>query len=253
MPVIIITAIYIILGDYSFDDNNFIEYFLYPTYYHFVASIIILYIPFYIFMKSDFLKQHILQVMMAIAVVWIVVYCTIYDSSYYHIDTVREPMIRFLYMECMLLGAWFRQNDVLFRNKFKVLYPIATFVMFLIYFASKIAFSKIERISEFQFLNQVALFVLLVCVMIMFSSLDSRLENIPRVVKEIITFLSNMTLEIYVVQYVLIEKLRSIVFFPLNWIILTTTILISAFILNQLCKFIYSRIDMLSRIIGGGK
>ena len=52
-PVVwIITSVYIVLGFYTFDDWTLAEYFLYPTYYHFVASIIILYIPYYFIVRS---------------------------------------------------------------------------------------------------------------------------------------------------------------------------------------------------------
>jgi hypothetical protein len=46
-----------------------------------------------------------------------------------------------------------------------------------------------------------------------------------------------MTLEIYVVQYVLIDLIRGWgLFFPLNWIVLTVIIVVSAFILHKVCN-----------------
>ena len=51
--VIIVTALYLILGFYSWEGGlaEGVKWFLYPTYYHFVASIVVLYIPFYFIMK----------------------------------------------------------------------------------------------------------------------------------------------------------------------------------------------------------
>ena len=46
-PVLIITLVYLLLGTYSLADHNAVWWFVYPTYYHFVASIIVLYIPFF--------------------------------------------------------------------------------------------------------------------------------------------------------------------------------------------------------------
>lgn len=54
IPVIVITLFYLIIGSYSLDENSIFWWILYPTYYHFVASIIILYIPYYIIMKIDY-------------------------------------------------------------------------------------------------------------------------------------------------------------------------------------------------------
>lgn len=44
LPVLIMTTVYFLLGAYNFKEHNAVWWFLYPTYYHFVASIIVLYI-----------------------------------------------------------------------------------------------------------------------------------------------------------------------------------------------------------------
>lgn len=248
------TAIYVVLGFYSLNEHSAGWWFIYPTYYHFVASIIVLYIPFYFIIKIRFLRERILSVMGTIAIVWLLLYFTVYDKSYYHIDTVREPMIRFLFMECMLLGAWFRQNDEKVRNKFKVWHPIATVIVFCVYFESKILFSHRESLASFQILNQLSIFALLILIFLTFAGLDSKLENLPVWIKKVISFVSGITLEIYVVQYVLIELIRSVGIFPLNWILLTASILGSAFILHKLTEGFYHGIEYISsKSWGGGK
>ena len=244
-PVLIMTLVYLLLGAYSLADHNAVRWFVYPTYYHFVASIIVLYIPFFFCMKIAWIKDHLLAVMGTVAVVYVLVYLTIYDKSYYHIDTVREPMIRFLFMESMLLGAWFRQNDGKIRNKFKVWYPFATLGMFLIYFASKLLFSRMESLSRLQILNQVAIFALLVLLFITFAGLDSKLEKLPGWIKKVVGFISSITLEIYLVQYVLIDVLRPIGHFPINWMVLTIAIIAAAFVLHKVCELIYAGADKL--------
>ena len=45
LPVMIITAVYMLLGYYTLENENAFWWYVYPTYYHFVASIIVLYIP----------------------------------------------------------------------------------------------------------------------------------------------------------------------------------------------------------------
>lgn len=251
-PVLIMTLIYVLFGAYSLADHNAIWWFVYPTYYHFVASIIVLYIPFYFCMKIDWIKEHLVSVMGAVAIVWMLIYLTVYDKSYYHIDTVREPMIRFLFMESMLLGAWFRQNDGNIRNRFKVWYPFATLGMFLVYFASKLLFSRRESLSQFQILNQIAIFALLVLMFMTFAGLDSKLEKLPGWIKKVIGFISSITLEIYLVQYVLIDVLRPIGHFPINWIALTAAILVAAFVLHKVCELIYVGFDVATKKIHGG-
>lgn len=243
IPVIIITVLYLILGYYSFEKHNLFGWFVYPTAYHFVASIILLYIPFYVVMKVKLLGNNLGLVMGACFVLYISIYILTYDKSYYHIDNVHQPMIRFLFMECMFLGAWFKQNDEKFRNNFKLRYFITTVVLFWTYFVSKLLFSNRESLASFQIINQIVIFMLLFFVFRSFAGLDSWLEHLPVAVKKIIEFISSMTLEIYIVQYFLIDVIRPIGHFPINWIILTVAIILSAFLLNRVCKVIYSLID----------
>ena len=233
-----------LFGKYSLQEHSLLWWYVYPTYYHFVASIVVLYIPFFFIMKIDKFKDNILHVMLTVAGIWIVAYLLLYDKSYYHIDSVYEPMIRFLFMESMLLGAWFRQNDVKLRNRFKPIYAIITVISFGVYFTSKMLFSHDTSLAQLQFLNQIAIFVLLFFVFRTFCGLDRKLEKMPSWLKRAIGFISEMTLEIYVVQYVIIDEIRGGGFpFPINWIALTTCILLAAFILHKVCQIMYKIVD----------
>lgn len=245
-PVLIMTALFMLLGAYSLSEHHFAWWYIYPTYYHFVASIVVLYIPFFFIMKTEWLRQRLIPIMAVVAVAWIAVYFMFYDKSYYHIDTVREPMIRFLFMESMLLGAWFRQNDKKLRNAFKAGYLIGAGAAFGLYLVSKLLFSRRDSLAPFQFLNQIAVFVLLYFLFRTFCGLDGKLEKMPTWIKKAVTFLSDMTLEIYVVQYVIIRVVRDFgLFFPMNWIVLTAGILLSSWILHKVCGVIYGTADKL--------
>ncbi len=244
LPVWIATAVFMALGAYSLAAMPWYRWYLYPTYYHFVASILVLYIPFYIIMKIPFLQTRLPWVMGGIAAVALFVYVFLYDRSYYHIDTVREPFIRFLFMESMLLGAYFRQNDNHFRHTTRNgRFWLLSIVCFGAYFASKIAFSRVTGISQWQILNYVTIFALLYCLFRAFAGADTALEKMPRTLKSVLSFLADRTLEIYLVQYVLIEWLRPLFGFPLNWLVLTATILVAASLLHLLCQWIYTGID----------
>lgn len=243
LPVIIITVVFMALGFYKLSEHGFVWWYIYPTHYHFVASIMLLYIPFFFIMKVPFLHKRLLWIMIGIAIAWIVVYFTVYDRSYYH-NSVREPMNRFLFMESMLLGAWFRKNDQRLRNRFHILYPVLALIAASGYFAGKQVFSRRADLAPLQFIDQITLFVLLFFLFRSFCGIDRKLEKMPKFVKSIIAFLSEMTLEIYVVQSVIIEKVKSFGFgFPFNWIVLTTLILLSSYILHKICEFIYRFTD----------
>ena len=237
--VFIISIIYILLGIHEFQPTlqGIIDSFILPVKYHFVSSIIILYIPFYIVMKVEKLRENIPAVAGITALVWLANYIFVYDKSYYHIDTVREPMIRFLFFFAMLLGAYFKENLEKYRNKKSIVSWILLPILFVAYFASKLIFSRVDSISNLQIVNQIILFVLLAVTFRCFMSIDGWLENLPKWIKAIITFVSGITLEIYLVQIGIIDKLNFLPF-PLNWLLITGVIVLLAFILNKFSSLV---------------
>ena len=119
-------------------------------------------------------------------------------------------------------------------------------IALLVYFASKVLFSGGYLDPAFQIVNQVAIFVLLYYIFRLFSALDWNLTHFPEWVKKGIGLVSGLTLEIYVVQYVLIEVIRNLGLpFPLNWIVVTAAIVLFSFVLKSVCDLIYKTIDRL--------
>ena len=251
-PVIIITIVYFILGFYKISGvTGFIKFFIYPTYYHFIASILVLYIPFYLVMKLDALKKRIPLVILGTFLAELIVYLTLFDRTIYHIDDVHSPMIRFLFFIAMLIGAYVKQNDEKYRNKGKARNIVIVIALCVIYFASKMFFVKFSSnsfICQFQLLNQLVLLALLYYVFIMFAGIDEKLEKLPKWIKASVTFISTMTLEIYLVQYAIIPR-TNVLSFPINWIIITATIAVSAIALHYVSKFTISGIDRLTEKI----
>lgn len=178
-----------------------------------------------------------------IALLYLVVYIFFYDKSYYHIDNVREWMVRFLFFESMLLGAYFKKNEEKFCNKFFWWLLCVTVVIFIIYFASKMFLSNYPSYSNLQIINQAIIFVLLYFIFRLFASLDEKLLKMPTFIKKCISYIASITLEIYVVQSVLIDLIRPYFGFPLNWLAITLCIVLSASVLHFVCKYIIRGIE----------
>ena len=253
IPVILITAIYMLIGFYSLSEHSWLHWYIYPTAYHFVSSIVLLYIPFYVIMRIPALKERILWVMLALLGVLMLVYVVFYDKSYYHIDTVREPMIRFLFMECMLLGAYFKQREEKVLSVYRAGNLIGMAIFLVVYFASKMLFSKMQSLSVLQILNWFTIFGLLYFIFALFAGLESKLSATPRWIKALASYLAAMTLEIYVVQSVLIDLIRAHLSFPLNWFALTASILVAATILHFVSGWVIKGIDSVCMVIAGKK
>ena len=240
--VIFITLLYLFIGIFNLEGAvsflSVLKFFVYPTSYHFIASIIVLYIPFYFIMKLDKLREHIPILMAAVFVAQFLVYIFFIDKSSYTIDTVRAPFIRFLFGEAMLMGAYFRINIDLFRNKNKFYNWLLLVFLAGLYFASKMAFSKMQSISRYQLLNQIVLLALLFFVFRCFAGIDRKLEKLPKPIKKIIEFISEITLEIYLVQIGIIKIFAEHFRFPINWLLLTAVIVAGAFVLHSAAKLL---------------
>ena len=242
----IITFAYIIMGFYTFDSWSVIDYFVYPTYYHFIASIVLLYIPYYFIAHNNYLRNKIPSIMIATLILQLVIYLYLYDKTYYHIDTVREPMIRFLFFQSMLMGLYFRINHSRYVNHKKASNWVLLLISLIVYFVTKLVFVKFEDLSQFQIVNQITLFIALYYIFKCFASIDGQLVKMPNIIRTVVAFIAKITLQIYAVQYVIIPKFANVVF-PLNWIIITSMIVISAYILyfvgNKASDYLQKLVD----------
>lgn len=248
-PVVwLITLIYCLIGFYQANSvKGLVKLFLYPTYYHFVASIILLYIVFFLVSKllqkqPTCFDRNFTLVLTVLAVSYAIIYVTVYDRSYYHIDTVREPMIEYLYFFAMMIGLWFRNYKDRYLGKNKVWPWLCALVLFGGYFASKIAFSRGMVSSGLQFVNQVILLLLLVCLFRGFIGLEEKLGRMPQKLHRAVVYVAGFAFEIYLVQYALIPRLN-IGPFPLNFLLVSGSILVSAWLLHLLHDWIMGRID----------
>lgn len=235
-PSWVMTIVYIILGAYILTNlQDVFDFFIWPTHWHFVASIILLYIPlFFVSKYIEMNKRNFLRLTGLILFIQIILYFTVYDYSFYHIDTVREPMIEFLFFQSMLLGLHFRWKAENKSNNYRIsLVKIGIVIFFtVLYFMSKMLFVKLPEIAPLQLINPIVLWGLLYVLFELFMSIDSLLIRLEKsFLWKCISFLSNRTLEIYLVQYVIIAQCK-IGPFPINWIILTSLIILSASILH---------------------
>lgn len=233
----LITIIYLASGFYHAGSAKaFGKLMIYPTYYHFVASIMVLYVIYYILIfilkKCRKNRTRLLEIyMLAVLGVYLTVYILIYDRSYYHIDSVYEPAIRFLFLESMLLGAWFREKSTAVTRKVSLRDWAAAVVCFGIYFVSKLMFSRYGFLAQYQIVNQIVLFAVLFFIFKAFAGAEQYYKKMPKIFQGLANNISGITLEIYLVQYALIPRLN-ILGFPFNFIIVTAGIWASAMALH---------------------
>lgn len=247
-PMWIIRVVYILLGAYVVTGwQDIFYYFIFPRDWHFVSSIILLYIPlFFVSKYIEMNKKNYIYIAGGLLVAQLTLYFLAYDYSFYHIDTVREPMIEFLFFQSMLLGLHFRwkcENEGI-KNNLKLWKLGLCFMLCVTYFVSKMFFVKVASAASYQIVNQILLLALLYALFDIFMNLESRLNELNGGgFWKGITFISDRTLEIYLVQYVIIANCN-IGPFPINWLILTTIILLAAIALRWSSQQIITRIKV---------
>ena len=237
IPTWVITIFYLGIGAYTISNFGRVFYtFLWPTHWHFIASIILLYIPlFYVSKYIEFNHKNYWLIAISLFIVQLIVYLCFYDYSYYHIDTVREPMIEFIFFQSMLLGLYYRwrceHNDEI-NNRISYKEVLSGIFMLILYFLSKMLFISLPGAAPFQIVNQIILWGSLYVLFDILMKLEKQLVKISDgLFWRCVSFVSERTLEIYLVQYVIIANCKYGTF-PLNWFILTITILVLSSILH---------------------
>ena len=99
--------------------------------------------------------------------------------------------------------------------------------------------------SNLQFLNQVILLLLLLCLFRGFVGLEEKLHRMPEKLHSAMVFVAGFAFEIYLVQYVLIPRLN-IGPFPVNFLLVSGTIFLSALALHKLHDWIMAGVGRLT-------
>jgi len=211
--------------------SDVIRLFVYPTNYIFIVWILILYIPFYVVAYLDKRVKNFTEwALLFTAALWLLTYVIFFDKSYYHIDEVSSPFICFVYFASMLLGALFKKHG--HRVKATRWYHACIMLLsYVIYFGTKIAFSRIGGVALlFQPINQITLLAALVATFAVFMGLEQRLCGVCRPISRAVGFISGITLQIYIVQFLIIYKFAELAF-PLNFAVIVLVIFAAASVL----------------------
>ena len=225
--------------------SGWLHTFIYPTNYHFVASIMVLYIVYYVWMnllKRWKISIGISTVVFSVAV--LIVYVLTFDKSWYHIDVVENHFIRFLFFAAMLLGAYFREAEqkvgkYTANSAWKN--GMLAIVSIIVYFAVRLAVPRFGLYAV-QILTWAAILFALYCIIRWAEFLEPFLIKLPGKVKGILEFLAGITLQIYLVQFPIIERFETIIF-PINLIVITIIIIAVSVIGYGIDRVIQKGID----------
>lgn len=230
-------AIFLLIGWYRIDTITAgLHCLIYPTWFHFIGSIMLLYVFFYLWRKIVRVGGTFSGMMIALGA-FLLAYLFFFDKSYYHIDNVEEKWVRFQFAEAMLMGVWFREKYDSFSGRPKWFDWASVPAMLVVYLISKIAVSRFASFSVIQFIHPLVLLLLIYRIAVLAVKLEKLgfFTSVNGCVVRVVRFLSEITLEIYLVQYPIIAATEHLPF-PVNFIVTTAGILLCAWVLHEISK-----------------
>lgn len=247
----IAVAMNLLVGFFIIDSlSGFVRCFFYPTRYHFITSIMILYVLYYLVRKLQDKSGVSTSVVIGFtAASFFVVYLFWFDKSWYHIDNVEENWVRFQFWTSMLLGAWLREKYESMEAKISAAEWLVFAVLFVGYFMAKVLVSRVASLSSIQFLSPLLLVMLTFKTAKIFIKMEKQgFFTQAKWACRCAEILSSITLEIYLVQNVIIKQWSHLVF-PLNFLIVTVLILLVAWSVHLCAKWIQEKLNKVLGLI----
>jgi len=208
--------------------------------YWFLQALVCLYIPYYIVMTTK-LKDYLLGVSGVVTLIYFVCYFLFVDKTVWSIEASRFKWI--FYFGIMLIGSWYalqikQQKKILNCS----LAGVITIVMFIAFYGFKFLLDRYPQIMPLQFIEHVILAIFIYALMAMLLQYEAKLKIYhEKIWWKSIKFLSRITLEIYLVMDLVIEHVETFLF-PISFYLACGLILVSAFTLHAISKWISDKL-----------
>ena len=251
----VFTLLTVLIGDYPLTSlNDAVRLLLYPTNYIFLVWLMLIYVGFYFVAWFSKKCGKFIEITFIVTfAAWVLTYFVFFDKSTYHIDDVSKPFILFLYFSSMLIGAMLKKHAEKSKTaKASINKCLLLLAGLVVYFGSKIAFSKIGAIAFWQILNQFSILAVLYFTFAVFMGFENQLKKLPAWINKSVGFLAKITLHIYLVQFVIIRRFEGLPF-PVNFLLTTAAILAAACALFCAEHFIKKGILLLTDKVKGNK
>lgn len=270
--IILMTLINVAVGYFSISGQSVFSVFVYPTAFVFVGAIMVLYIPFYFYSKlitnnassnenisagteRKFSKEKLSLIgLAAVFACYMLAYVFIVDKSEYWMNAVTHPITLFLYFTAMISGATLKRIKFLKKTNNKWLWVLLCVLVAVVY-AFLLTY---VRNHAWTFNYQIVVnIVLLVAAVLIFKAIFQFEEGFKKLLypsgrtdswqSKCVWKLSELTLDIYVVQRVIIDHLQDIVF-PLNMLLIIPAIIAAALVVNYISGLISDGLSKLLKI-----
>ena len=250
VPLLLVSGFYLCVGK-NIVETVFFSY-IFPQNYWFICALVILYPLYYLAVKYPFRNCKY-----SYTVVLILLYAIIYmflDKSRYMVETVEFFAIRFSYIFSfflMLVGAYLRKHFQEIRKKLctkRIRILFMFFVFIILYFGFILLMGRFKELYRIQYFETVLCILtslsLFLFVMLFENDITDKKTN---VLVRSFGFLGSCTLEIYLVQFPIINFVSELPFSSiLKFIIAVSSILGCAYILKKISGYFIGKVSKVS-------
>lgn len=244
VPLIIISIVFLVSNRISIETGvDFIEVFIIPKEFWFIKAIMFFYLVyFFIFSRDSVHEKKTVGsfILISIVVIYIISYLIMIPDI--NFDVEGQGYFKWIfYLGIMLLGGMLRLGwEDYFKDLTWVKIAWSSLFTYLIY---KLLISQFSFGHSLQFISQISVLGITTSIFIISNRKQKIFSfiNNNKTIYDIVTTLSSITLEIYLVNYVVISYAKKILF-PINIIVAIVGIFLFAYILNVVSNYISLKI-----------
>ena len=239
-PTVFVGVIFYLITGYTtiqhINNIGWFTAFVFPSFFVFAATIILLYIPFFVINKIND-KKLFLSVFAVVVFAWIIAYFFLFDRKTYQMNNTNHWLIAFPYFIAMMFGSYIRKFNIKKGNILQTFLCIFSIVFLVLYFFLTTLVRANNDLLNYQIFVQISLLLAIFSLVAFVFGLEPWFNRLPKWLLATVNFIANFTLEIYIIQRPIIAWFSHILF-PLNWIIITLTIFVSAIVLKIFINFV---------------
>lgn len=239
IPLVPMTVISLFTVKYGvLTKTNIVAVFVWPTIYWFAGAIILFYILYYL-LRRVISHKAFATTFSILVIIYFAYYILLLDTSDWVVESGGLSSIEgcfklIYYFMAMMIGKWFKVNS---NRPFlhKRVYLLHSIISFGAIYAVKFLMVRVPAFYSVQFLNQFCILWLVCsvfCFMISYEPLLREKITGRRGINAVICFLGSHTLEMYLVQFIVIDCCAELSF-PVNTLAAMTLIIGAAHLLYQ--------------------
>lgn len=236
IPLWIVNIIWIIIGNINITSpSDFWYAFIWPKEYWFIQAILVSFVIYYFILKQNNTYNALRLAIGISLILYIIGYLFLIRDMAFDVEGTSKFKWIF-YFICMLIGANIRINEE--KNcEYSIKKPMASVLLFLVIYVSiKVLTGQYIYMHYIQSISQIATGGVAISLLVLLRNIPLNVEK-NKLVVQLINLIGASTLEVYLVNYVIIHNSRQFDF-PINIMIAFSIIFFVGSALHYISNYI---------------